>query len=307
MKLPFNRFNNNDIAFPNVLNWKLNSLVDAFNNNDIYESITWEELYGLCEGDALIPGMTYRLTDYQCTVANDSNAQAKNEGQFDILIVADDVNNLNENVRFTYHDGDSYFGGCNLESWEGKYCIYNEITRFNWADETNGKGVIYWLKDEWGNECPYDFKNIQFKRTVNGIDSWYYTFNGDYYNNNKIQPIIENSGKRLLNRIVFNAPVIKNNIIGQGCYNLYISDDTSIENVSVYCGINRTKQLTIESPILKDNYLPKVVGFNSMGDLKVFNPLDMLIMSINTGGSVPAKVIEEKSELDKNSIPMVIS
>lgn len=27
-----------------------------------------------------------------------------------------------------------------------------------------GKGVIYRLIDEWGNDCPYDFKNIQFKR-----------------------------------------------------------------------------------------------------------------------------------------------
>lgn len=27
-----------------------------------------------------------------------------------------------------------------------------------------GKGVIYWMRDEWGNECPYDFKNIMFLR-----------------------------------------------------------------------------------------------------------------------------------------------
>ena len=177
MKLPFNRFNNNDIAVPKVLNWKLNSLVDAFNDNGIYESITWEELYSLCENDELIPGMTYRLTDYQCTVDNDSNARAINEGLFDILIVADDVNNLNENVRFTYHDGDSYFGGCNLESWEGKYCIYNESTRFAWASKDNtGKGVIYWLKDEWGNECPYDFKHIQFKRiAITDIEATHFT------------------------------------------------------------------------------------------------------------------------------------
>jgi hypothetical protein len=55
-----------------------------------------------------------------------------------------------------------------------------------------GKGVIYWMKDEWNNECPYDFKNIQFKRDISwqeehedlltnlgiGIDdcSWFYTF-----------------------------------------------------------------------------------------------------------------------------------
>ena len=272
--------------------------------------ITYNTLKDYKSNGYLIPGVTYRITDYQCTINSKINniESRSNGGSFDILVVADDNDKLNENVRFIHHEGDTYFSGCKLESWEGKYCLDNDTTRFAWADPTtNGKGVIYWLKDEWGNECGYDFKNIQFKRTVNSVDSWYYTFNGDYYNNNKIQSIIENSGKRLLNRIVFNAPVIKNNIIGQGCYNLYISDDTSIENVSVYCGINRTKQLTIESPILKDNYLPKVVGFNSMGDLKVFNPLDMLIMSINTGGSVPAKVIEEKSELDKNSIPMVVS
>ena len=27
-----------------------------------------------------------------------------------------------------------------------------------------GKGTITWMKDEHGNECPYDFKNMQFKR-----------------------------------------------------------------------------------------------------------------------------------------------
>ena len=27
-----------------------------------------------------------------------------------------------------------------------------------------GKGTIVYMKDEWGNECPYDFKNVQFKR-----------------------------------------------------------------------------------------------------------------------------------------------
>jgi hypothetical protein len=53
----------------------------------------------------------------------------------------------------------------------------------------SGKGVIYYMKDEWNNECPYDFKNIQFKRPIsldenglivydpdNGEDTWVYTF-----------------------------------------------------------------------------------------------------------------------------------
>lgn len=61
-----------------------------------------------------------------------------------------------------------------------------------------GKGVIYYMKDEHGNECPYDFKNIQFKRyvtTINGYPeldlqsieeggtypTWVYTFCGNSY------------------------------------------------------------------------------------------------------------------------------
>ena len=45
-----------------------------------------------------------------------------------------------------------------------KYCLDNDTTRFAWADTAGGKGVIYRMTDEHGNECPYDFKNVQFKR-----------------------------------------------------------------------------------------------------------------------------------------------
>lgn len=42
---------------------------------------------------------------------------------------------------------------------------------------TEHKGVIYRMIDEFGNDCPYDFKNIQFKNPTDESDeSWYYTF-----------------------------------------------------------------------------------------------------------------------------------
>lgn len=49
----------------------------------------------------------------------------------------------------------------------------------------NGKGVIYRMIDEHNNDCPYDFKNIQFKRKItngqydatNGSETWCYTLN----------------------------------------------------------------------------------------------------------------------------------
>lgn len=51
----------------------------------------------------------------------------------------------------------------NMNAWELKYCLDNDKDLFDWA-ETDGKGVIYYMKDEFGNEAPYDFKNAMFKR-----------------------------------------------------------------------------------------------------------------------------------------------
>ena len=48
----------------------------------------------------------------------------------------------------------------------------NDNTKYAWADTTNGKGVIYRMIDEWQNDCPYDFKNVQFRRYwANGINT----------------------------------------------------------------------------------------------------------------------------------------
>lgn len=39
-----------------------------------------------------------------------------------------------------------------------------------------GKGVIYWLKDEFNNECPYDFKNILFTKSSSNITVYTFTY-----------------------------------------------------------------------------------------------------------------------------------
>jgi hypothetical protein len=75
------------------------------------------------------------------------------------------------------YEGYSYFANNNLNAWEIKYCLDNDTARFNWAGSENGKGVIYYMKDEHGNECPYDFKNILF----NGYYTFSYTVNDVIY------------------------------------------------------------------------------------------------------------------------------
>ena len=251
--------------------------------------ITWHELVSLRNNSQLIPGMQYRITDYNCTTTQEDTKSANHP--FDIIVTADSTNKLNEVARAIQRKGDVYFSKCNLAAWKIWYCLDNDTKRFAWADNTdntassivkvvsgnniyylypinkrhvvkykirndsgelvttstgfdlyksynpddtnyyglkvgpqramydlgselrdtldenehfttlgaitsgtkdellvaypnavvdkNGHGVIYRMIDEHGNDCPYDFKNIMFKR--------YYAVNSDEPNSGTTQ------------------------------------------------------------------------------------------------------------------------
>ena len=150
----------------------------------VFSSITYLELVELRNNSKLVPGCVYRITDYVTTSKKEGTRSAGH--RFDIIVFADSENTLNEIARAVKHDGETYFDKCNINKWELKYSLDNDINKYDWVDEENGKGVIYWLKDEYNNECCYDFKNIQYlgSKIKNNEDNpffvledeWYYTF-----------------------------------------------------------------------------------------------------------------------------------
>ena len=175
------------------------------------EEITWTNLKTLRDSSGLTPGMQYRITDYNCTTIQQDTQSANHP--FDIIVVADDNHTLNENARACLHNGDTYFStaGAKLEAWELKYDLDNDTAKYAWADATNGKGVIYWMKDEWNNECPYDFKNIQFKTkldnyglySTDGTNTYVWTFNlkiggtdAGYYDET-LQPMLQRNDRHV--------------------------------------------------------------------------------------------------------------
>ena len=149
----------------------------------------------------------YRIIDYM-TITTQEDTQSAGH-HFDIIVHADDPETLNENAYAIPRSNDEYFtvNGANLAAWELKYCLDNDTHRFEWADPVNGKGVIYYMKDEFGNECPYDFKNIMFKRKITlesgypeldlegGEETWCYTFTATKYDltNDEWSGIIDGS------------------------------------------------------------------------------------------------------------------
>ena len=155
----------------NLVTGTINDIIDIV---DIKQEVTYSELKSLRDNGELVPGQLYRITDYVATTTQEGTRSAGHA--FDIIVIALSNSELSEEAKAIAHSGDTYFANCELSAWELKYCLDNDTSRFAWADETNGKGVIYYMKDEWNNECPYDFKNIQFKRyAITNVSTTGYT------------------------------------------------------------------------------------------------------------------------------------
>lgn len=235
--------------------------------------IAYAELVALREDKKLVVGVEYRIVDYETTTTQDAT-QAMGH-PFDIIVSALSDSSLSEKAKATYseRDSDGYFATTAIGSWEIDYSLDNDKARFGWADETNGKGVIFRMVDEFGNECPYDFKNIMMREGYNSSnETYYYTFdNGgiDYSLNgakcfsNIIKKYI--SGSQQINRIVFlcgNREVSDNRFDYQ-CYNNTMGDARSI-HFSRECYNNRFEGLNLVcniGPKFRNNY----VGSESQG------------------------------------------
>lgn len=203
----------------------------ASSTNSIIE-ITWSDLKAKRDAGELTPSQLYRIIDYQCTTIESDTQSAGH--QFDIIVLALSKNTLSEQAYAALHSGDTYFANNNLSAWKLWYCLDNDTTRFAWADSTNGKGVIYRMVDEFNNDVPYDFKNIQFNHPTNTSTYryYYYTFASDNVENNtdyslsisnkvysnEILPYI-NDGKQQINKNLFLRNYCHNNIFRNDCYN----------------------------------------------------------------------------------------
>lgn len=226
-----------------------------------YTEITYSELVTKIYNSELLPGTSYRITDFVTTTPNDSSTTAayKSAGhQFDLIVFADTTNKLNCKAHAVLHEGDTYFSSCDLSKWEIWYDINNDTTKYSWADPASnkGKGVIYRMIDEFNNDCPYDFKNIVYLAdNLANVNNWIpipsgatysiyvYTFSSGLTTTatdtslskdkrvygNKISNYL-NLGILKLNNIVLTGVYTYNNIFDVNCSNITLYD-------SCYCNV----------------------------------------------------------------------
>lgn len=146
-----------------VLTYSASSWVNSTIDISIAESMHWLDLYNLYINEDLKPNCLYRITDYQATTTQ-IGTTALNECAIDLIVYATSEKTLDCRALAVKHsDKDEYFDyGFDLTKWEIWYDIENNDNKYAWADTRGGSGVIYRMIDDFGNDCPYDFKNIAF-------------------------------------------------------------------------------------------------------------------------------------------------
>lgn len=160
------------------------SINDYWTNNTISNGIipiTWHELYSLLHTNAASKGQLYCIYDYQ-TFTNENSTDIQSAfHRFDLIVLATRGDTLD--CKAMAVPDDNYWNNSDLTKWQIWYDIENNTSKYEWAN-SDGCGVIYRMIDEYGNDCPYDFKNITYKMPLTdgvyderGTDTWVYTFN----------------------------------------------------------------------------------------------------------------------------------
>jgi hypothetical protein len=110
--------------------------------------------------------------------------------------------------------------------------------------QTITKGIIYHMKDEYGNECPYDFRNIKFKPKgyeEHTYNAYFHTFDNRLgqelthqrgnITNNVIKPCVSNGVQHLNNIVIAHtrgvqstASSIYDNFFDFGCRDMCFID-----------------------------------------------------------------------------------
>lgn len=111
-----------------------------------YYQVTYSELLNLRNNSALIPGAKYRMIDFDtedgredsfvgCSGIKDLPAFRSAHHHFDLLLTALSENEFDANVKALHsvRDAEGYFANVDLSTWELKYNIDNDRSKFSWA------------------------------------------------------------------------------------------------------------------------------------------------------------------------------
>ena len=105
---------------------------------ELMVEVTYDVLVEMRNNSELIPGMKYRMIDYETVLPANDTWHSVARHHFDLILTALDEKTLSERCSAiqSARDTEGYFANNNLGAWEIYYCLDNDTNRFGWAAGT---------------------------------------------------------------------------------------------------------------------------------------------------------------------------
>jgi hypothetical protein len=244
-------------------------------NTSLMTEIETTPLISLASTGQLKPGMKYRITDYAPVVNSEyritdtiNNRERYKVGafelaniNFDIIVTASSERTLFDDVELITKSGLPSTFQLDYSKYKAKYDLFGnkggDNTKYQYLD-SNAAGVIYYMKDQFGNEASYDFENVYYIDIRNS--NIYYAFTGASNTDLRIAENVKNvrikHSSNELPGVIFkitggNAPAVTLNdveidncnlvhVYESNLHHVKISDSS---NVSINIGINYESQV----------------------------------------------------------------
>lgn len=194
----------NESPDKDTTHWKLAVQGNDWIDNSI--EITYDDLKNKRDCGELIPGQKYRIVDY----ASSSWKEWTFAYPFDIIVTAISSSKLSSVASALHREGvSSELDNYDLSTWKLKYSLDNDSSKFDWANEKYGTGVIYYMEDEFGNQASYDFYSISpedgsHSPSCRHLFPWPYT--GKSYNN-LIKSQMDSDGRLTIPNVYFEEDI----------------------------------------------------------------------------------------------------
>lgn len=266
------------------------------------KNVTTGELMLLVGSSGLKPGMKYRITDYHPAISpnysidiNDAvhniAAHSSDDVKFDIVVTASSETTLFDDAELVAkYDSVSRY---DYTKYEVKYDLIGNSkgSKYNYINPTE-IGVIYYMKDQFGNEASYDFENILYVKSGRA----YFTFDGGKIGDLRQYGIIQNvrikNSIETLPGILFdftnftnyfnNQSAILNDVEINNCSNIYTCY-TNLRHVKISNSMNVSILMTSDETIV-NNPMFENLNICENHSLSILGNLNFLRQFIEMGG-----------------------
>ena len=175
--------NNTEVTFDGLSSHQFDIILLALSENKLSEDakavMNEDNIYDVTFSDGITKKCwIYKLNSTECNIVPIDNVPTGVLAVYNTESSEVDISEDNKTANCTAYNSTTdlqeenlkynNFQDTNLAAWKLKYCLDNNVDRFNWVDN-NSHGALYFLSDETGDICKLKWQELKTLRDSSAL------------------------------------------------------------------------------------------------------------------------------------------